>query len=190
MQGFAIILTASACCTTTNADSNLIANSGFENSPTGVDWVRTGSSGFNSVPRSGTGNAWVNISTGSISQTISTTVGDTYLVECWVAYNGFSYSGTLTVSFGDTEGFSESIDYFKEVYNYEKVSFTAVATEALTTFDFSGTMQGGTFFMDDVSVTDISQPSVPEGCSSLALLSTSIAILGVVNRKRNKIVNQ
>jgi len=137
----------------TNAISppaNLVTNPGFELGTDG--WTFTGDGGWDNHDLAHTGNAeaYVNIASGSVSQTIATTSGSVYVVSFWLSANGFSSSATIMASFGSTTGFAKS--YGSGAFGYQLQSFTAQATGTTTVFTFSGVMNGGTFFLDDVSI--------------------------------------
>ncbi|MGD0816208.1 MAG: leucine-rich repeat protein [Verrucomicrobiota bacterium] len=80
--------------------------------------------------------------------------GQSYLIDFWIANNGFSSpDSSVSVSFGDTVGFTQTAGN-APVWTYSEGSFTAIANSTTTVFAFSGNLDGGTFFLDDVSVYD------------------------------------
>jgi hypothetical protein len=138
---------------------NLIQDPSFElSSPV---WSFAGSSGLtsSSYPH-GSVSAYVNApvhgTTGSVSQTISTVVGQSYTVDFWLAANGVA-GGDVTVSFGNTTGFSQTYAW-PTYFDWTEYTFTTVATASSSTFTFAGTNLDGTFFIDDVSVTGTNTP--------------------------------
>jgi len=137
-----------------NALANLIANPGFESGTNG--WLFTGDSGVTASPHTGNWSAYVNIAAGTIGQTVATVPGDIYLVSFWLSANGFSSSATITASFCNTNGFAKS--YGSGGFGYVQESFSVQATATNSPFIFTGVMGGGTYFLDDVSVLDVSTP--------------------------------
>jgi hypothetical protein len=135
---------------------NLVTNSGFEQMK--LEWTFTGDSGVTPAPHTGNYAAFVNIAIGSVSQAIATVPGDIYAVSFWLSANGYSASGAIiTASFGGVTGFSNT--YPAGAFSYQQESFTVVAATTNSPFTFSGVMNGGTFFLDDVSVTDLGTPT-------------------------------
>jgi hypothetical protein len=129
--------------------SNLLANPGFESGTTG--WTFVGDAGITTAPHSGNYDAYLNIAGGAISQAVGTVSGDLYLVSFWLAGNGFYSSDILTASFGGTNGFSAT--NILGSFGYQQYNFLATATGTNTLFTFSGILGGGTFFLDDVSIS-------------------------------------
>jgi hypothetical protein len=136
---------------------NLVKNPSFELGP--VDWILVGNAGwhvrdFQDPARTGDAEAYVNIALGSVRQDIATTPGTLYHVSFWMAANGFSSFANMSASFGGVTGFTQS--YGPGAFGYQEHTFVVKATETVSTFVFAGVMSGGTFFIDDVSVTLIS----------------------------------
>jgi hypothetical protein len=132
---------------------NLVMNPGFESGTNG--WTFIGNSGWHILSpgnpaHSGNAEAYVNIASGSVSQTIATTPGGLYLVKFWLSANGFSSFANITASFAGVTGFSRS--YGPGAFGYVEHTFVVKATQSLSTFVFAGVMSGGTFFIDDVSI--------------------------------------
>jgi hypothetical protein len=164
------------------ANANLINNASFEAGASG--WVFSGGGAGTcpqpcTVPHSGENAAYKNLfdgGMGTISQTVATIPGTSYLVELWLADNSVE-SGTVTAAFGSVLGVSASDADTSTTYKL--YSFTAMATDSLTDFVFGGVVTGGTFFLDDVSVTVVPEPS------TYALFLTGLAmLLGLVCRRR------
>jgi hypothetical protein len=147
---------------------NLITDPSFElNSPA---WVFNGDSGRQAADgldpaHTGSYEAFVNIdNSGVVSQSVNTVPGQSYLVDFWIAYNGASTpDSSVSVSFGSTVGFVQTAGSISKYsyFEYFEESFTAVATNTTTVFAFSGNLDGGTFFLDDVSVTGPSITNSP-----------------------------
>jgi hypothetical protein len=153
------------------AAQNLIQDPGFEEG--GADWTFVNGAGVVEAPpgnplcgnASHTGDwaAFVNRlgqdgPYGSVTQTVPTTVGQSYRVSFWVAGN-CAGGGSLTVSFGNNQ-ISWS-DYGADV-PYTEYGFLAKATSNSTTFSFSGQNLTGTYFLDDVTVVAATNaPPIP-----------------------------
>jgi hypothetical protein len=147
--------------------------SGVYSGSLGDGWTATegliavcNSSDFSGVPHSGSQMAYLDWSNtvNTVSQTLTTTVGQSYLISYWVADN---VPDTFSVSFGSqvlfdgtapTNGVDVASDYVNDTY-------TATATSSSTILSFTGQwleIEGGNgTILDDVSVTAVSS-SVPE----------------------------
>lgn len=154
-------------------------------------WNFTGSSGITTWDTSHTGvasayvNAFISGASGSISQSIPTVAGSSYLVDFWLAGNCCA-AGNILVSFGDTLGFSYAYNMYS-AFAFTKYSFTATATSALTVFSLTGTNLNGTFFLDDVDISDHpSNSTVPEP-ESVFLVGIGLACIAAAhNTSREK----
>jgi hypothetical protein len=192
---FAILLSGNAFA------QNLITDPDFATAST--DWV------FTNQPASGyTGNlgdtaAYVNCfadqagdcgpsNSASISQTIPTNIGDQYDVSFWLAenYSGSFYSGgQLSASFGATTGFLATDTSGISPVAWTTETFDVTATASSSTFTLASQSVKGTFFLSDVSVTDLGPTAVPEGSSSLAYLFACLACICIALAKRMKRVS-
>src|ERR1035441_8887186 len=173
------------------ANANLVTDPSFElNSPS---WVFTGSSGITGNAHTGSRSGYVNCIpcglpgySGAINQTIDTTIGDSYSVSFWLAENesvAFGTSGNLSVAFGNTVGFLTTTPSTPNTYG--QYTFTATATSLTTNFTFaSQALVGGTFFIDDVSVTDVGAggAGVPEPATLFT--TAGVFLFAVFLRKR------
>jgi hypothetical protein len=117
----------------------------------------------------------------SVSQTVNTVPGQAYHVDFWIASNhccwGPSY---LTVSFANTVGFAEwESDIATPANVFSEHDFITTATSSMSTFRFSGYMDWGTFFIDNVSVTPFPGPALnfQHSGSNLILIWTGSFIL-------------
>lgn len=181
------ILALSLFNATTAIASNLVVNPGFESGVTG--WTVAGGGG-GVVPNSPPGNivhtgnfaGFKNLYNGgdaTFTQTIPTIAGDTYLVDFWIADNGFQ-AGTLTVSFSGTTGYS-IMDPPGQL-PYTESNFSVVAPATSSDLVIGGLVTYGTYFFDDFSVTDVTPASgVPEPAVP-ALTGSGLAILFALRR--------
>ena len=145
-------------------DANLVTNSGFESGATG--WVFSDGNPENNRdvgtcpspctnPHTGSWAGFKNLfdgGSGTISQSIATSIGTEYMVELWLADNNVEF-GTVTASFGGTLGVS--VTGADTSTTHSMYSFTHTATSALTDFVFGGVVTNGTFFIDDVSIVAV-----------------------------------
>ena len=161
-----------SCCTLQGA--NLILNPDFASGTSG--WTFSGSSGLtggfpafgqqayvNCVPCGDPGYA------GSVSQTVATNIGDSYLVEFLLASNGsesFSSGGSLAVRIAGDTGLLVTTTPFSSANSLSAFSFVVTATDSSADFSMvSAGLAGGTFFLDNVSVTNITDTLAPEPAS-------------------------
>lgn len=167
------------------AHANLVLNPGFENSLD--NWTGTGSAGTHILDgldptHSGNYMAYINAypGYGTVSQAISTEIGETYRIDFWLSSNGGS--GHLYAAFGDTILFEENNPPLPiGIFYYTLFSYDAVATSPTSIFTFGGSGITATYFIDDVSVVAIA--SVPEPSAYAAIVGTMSAVI-VVFRKR------
>jgi cysteine-rich repeat protein len=154
---------------TVPANANLVENPSFENGASGLIFSDgnpdTGGNGRDvgtcpspcTIPHTGSWAGFKNLydgGSGTISQQIQTIIGHTYLIEAWLADNTFE-QGTVTVSFGSTVGVV--VTGLDTSPSYRQYIFEHVATSESTTLAFGGNVSSGTFFVDDFSVTDITE---------------------------------
>ncbi len=174
-----------------SASINLVINGGFE---TGVfsGWSPTpaasGSDFGVSItdPHSGSYSAFFDASLDdydSISQSIPTTVGETYTFTFWLHNDVGNEPNSFIAQWAGTQVLNlSSVNPFP----YTEYSYTETATTSTTMIEFSGTEgtllgSGGTFFLDDVSVT----ASIPEPSTlSIWSLLGACGWLGMGVRRR------
>jgi hypothetical protein len=144
--------------------SDLVTNPGFEDGATG--WTFSDGNPDDgrdvgtcpstcTVPHTGSWAGFKNLfdgGSGTISQSIATSIGTEYLVELWLARNSVGI-GTVTASFGSTLGVS--VTEADVSLTHAMYSFTHTATSTSTDFVFGGVVTQGTFFIDDVSIVAI-----------------------------------
>jgi hypothetical protein len=189
---FAILLSGNAFATNLITDPHFI---------TGSDWVFTNqpASGFGASSSPSDPSGYVNCfqagttncglpNSASISQTIQTNVGDNYDVSFWLADNdaaSISSGGYLSASFGGITGFSATNTTAIPDGSWTTETFDVTATTTSSTFTLASQDIGGTFFIDDVSVTDLGPTATPEPSSLLLLGSGLAGLIGLLRRKRN-----
>ena len=156
----------------TNAQ-NLITDPSFElNSPAwGYILPDSGVTGLG-YAHTGLACGFVN-SGGMMDQEVPTIPGQQYKVDFWLAaYNRFPGNG-VGVNFGD-DGMGITLGV---ALTYMEFSFIATPTHPNTEFQFAEWGPGDTYFIDDISVTLIPEPS------TFALLGLGAAALMIARRR-------
>lgn len=175
--------------------SNIVTDPGFEmgipGSYTGAmgdGWVVTAGTGaICNVNGAGCGNAgpahtgtqmafldWSN-SFNTISQTLTTVVGQTYTISFWVFGD---HPNLLNVTFGGSTLFNGTAP---SIGRYVQFTFDSTATSTATVLAFSGQRTvGGVELLDDVSAS-----SVPESSSFLLLGTGLLGAAAGLRRKFN-----
>jgi len=171
--------------TVPHAEANLVTNGGFETGDFTGWTVTHASSGslisFTLTPHSGTyaaGFAALSVLDDSISQTISTTPGDSYLFDFWV--RNYESGSDHFQAFWDGTSVLDLLN--SPDFLYTHYMFTEIATGASTNIQFSGYDAPAFYSLDDVSVT---ASSVPEP-STILLLGTGLAGVGLLRRRFKK----
>jgi MYXO-CTERM domain-containing protein len=177
--------------------ANIVADPGFESGTAGSytgaigdGWVVTAGTGaICNVSGAGCGNAgpahtgtqmafldWSN-SFDTISQSLTTVIGQTYTISFWVAGDNPNF---LNVTFGGSTLFNATAP---AIGDYVPFTFDSTATSTTTVLAFSGQRTvGGIELLDDVSV---SESAVPE---TATWLLTPMALLGLgALRRRHQI---
>ncbi len=125
------------------------------------------------------------ISPAQLFQDIATVVGHQYLVQFWAATADVPFSSTFDASFA---GASISMTPSLAV-DYTLYSFVVTANSNLSTlsFDTNPDPQGATadvYFLDDVSITDLSAPEVDPSRGSAPLALATACLLLAQGRRR------
>jgi len=158
---------------TQSARANLITNPGFE---TGnfTGWTHAGGvviGTFDGVsPHSGNFQAALGIA--SLTQSVATTIGQSYTIDFWVAYSP-SAPNSFSVSWGGVTIFTLTN---QSAFGYTHYTFTETASTASTALQFQTFTGLPTWLLDDVSVNPAGV-GVPDGGSTVSLLGC--ALLGL-----------
>lgn len=172
------------------AKADLITNGGFETGDF-TGWIHGGNLGDTSVgsfpiaPNSGSFAAELGPigSDGTLSQTITTVVGDVYQLNYFHIYAlGDNTPDDWSVSFDGMLLQSEANVSTPQTWTQYTFDVTAVDTSATLLFAFRDdpSFQG----LDDVSLVDLGPAtSVPEP-ASLALLASGLIALGLITRRK------
>jgi len=197
--GLSMVASASfASPNTCDAASNLVANCGFQTGDF-TNWavsgndvpgeqdnlygVEQGADPFDGIsPNSGNYQAFfadLTANATTISQTLSTQAGDTYLISFFLAQDTAPGTGegsnSLDVMFGGTTLTNQNN---VGVQGYSEYSFLANATSGSTTLSLTLGNGLGEFLLDDVSV------SVPEPSTAAGVGIGLLAIMFATRRQR------
>ena len=158
------------------AKANLITNGGFETGDF-TGWTVVGQAFVDGLPHSGAFAAEFGVSSVSLTQSVTTTPGASYVVDFWLAGVGDFLLGPFGVFWGGSNIFSGGFSGF----GYTEFTFTVTASSATTALQFSSASLEGDYFLDDVRVT-ASRP-VPDGGSTVSLLGFALVGLTALRRK-------
>ena len=202
-------ITFSAICGNAAAMPNLVVNGGFEGNDFGSSFVTLPPAPTGWTIDSGTidgiGGYWqaaegknsIDIfgnSRGKISQTINTTVGQTYEVSYYQSYNpdfndpslqlilGIDSSNLGSISFN--QGLTFSSTHSLTNMQWELVSTTFIAQDAQTVISFRGASEANNEFygpaLDGVSVAAVPLPGV------LGLILAGLVGIGFSSKRREQ----
>ncbi|MGC2457272.1 MAG: hypothetical protein WA435_04695 [Gallionellaceae bacterium] len=137
--------------------ANIVADPGFEDCTYDTetpppDWTATSNPICTTLfPNSGSYETLFFAWSGSLSQSIAPTIGDSYDFSFWIL-NGNGNNPEFTGSFGADEvlDYTASPPYLTRTFE----DFTVLATASLTTISFDN-VGSQDFFLDDVSVTPL-----------------------------------
>ena len=107
----------------------------------------------------------------TLSQSISTTAGETYEFSFWLKNNG---TDSFTASFG-TDQVLNLMNSGPFAYTFE--DFTVSAAAASTTLAFNASTSGDLWALDDVSVTAVTAVPEPPALGLFALAALGLAAL-------------
>ena len=192
MKHFSLFLRA-ACLSTllathASAATNLVTNGGFEQGLSG--WTLSGNTGFMSVTSDpvhsgGLAGQFGPLGTlGFLSQTLSTTIGQSYELSYWLNNQG-SGPNQFQVSWGGnvipSVGLTNSAPFGYTLFTVPNL----VATSTSTQLSFGFRHDPAFWNLDDVSVTQSNGglPGVPDGGSTLALLGAAVSLVALLRRK-------
>jgi len=199
------------------AHAQTVTNGGFEDSTSAdghfTGWTLSGNADFTSAnpntfvfgnPHSGDFAAWLGPSSsdGFLSQTLATTVGQTYTLTYWLAVDTSNLTFAAANGNAEPAVFNDFITSFngQTVFtqnnlaptdshtnpadDYTQFSFSTVATSTSTPLQFGFRNDNSEFRLDDVSVANTTAP-VPEP-STLVSLAVLLSLTGavVVARRR------
>jgi hypothetical protein len=185
-----------------SARANIVANGGFETETSttpGIppdDWTSTGNSGADqTLPNSGSWDAFFGETTGTIYQTL-TTPGTTYTLSFAVAADSAAFTDPNNPGFfvcfdPSATSCSAATDLFggnilgdlPGPSTYMTFDDTITATAGTMNLIFTGqNTNGGTFYLDDVDVEPVAT-TVPEP-SALLVVASALGLLTVLRLRR------
>jgi hypothetical protein len=194
------LLTLAMLLLPTLASANLVQNGDFEAG--GADWTTTPTVGFTPVSTyisccSGTGSypaapgaaflGWGNTVGGTLSQTITTVIGQTYAVTFdHGAFGGTGSQQSLLASafdgattLGSTSASKDATLDFTNIVNSYTFLFTATSTLTQLMFADTSTITASTDgILDNVKVNAVPVPA------SLPLLLAGLGLIGYCSRKK------
>jgi hypothetical protein len=163
--------------------AELVTNGGFETGDF-TGWTQFGATDNTGVStsdvHSGDFAAYFGAvrNTGGITQTLNTVIGQTYTISMWAQgdagapnFGSVMFGGQTLVTTTDNPGFP-----------YQLLTYTAVATSALTDLTYTFRHDPAYFYVDDVSVTGLAG-AVPEP-ASWALMIAGVGVAGGALRRR------
>jgi hypothetical protein len=168
------------------AQANMITNPGFETGDF-TGWVLSGDTSFVLVddfsPHSGSFGAFLGTSgsTGSLTQTLATTVGVSYDIEFWLNtafrpnFFSVSFDGMVLDSLTDITTSSSILPPL-----YQSFSYTALASSASTDLVFTFRHDPWGWDLDDVSVEAATAVPEPGG---LPLFAGGLVMLLALHRR-------
>ena len=179
---------------------NLVADPGFEASadlttpggnPFSAAWTLNEPGGFSNVGGdpsfANTGNNYANLApavgaVGSLSQTISTTIGKSYTFSFFLADNSSVPVNSFSAFFGGSLVFSTTSPPFSSSGTYSQITVSnLIATSTSTLLQFQYRHDDDFWRLDDVSVT-----AAPEAGQTLWLLVPAVAGLALVHLRLNR----
>jgi hypothetical protein len=183
MFGLLASVVLSSVPATANA-AELVTNGGFETGDF-TGWSQFGSTNNSGVDPlaafSGNFGAFFGAvgSTGGITQTLNTVIGQTYTISLYAQIDqGTPNYGIITFGGQTLDSTTNSAGF-----DYRQLTYSAVATSALTALTFEFRHDPAFFQIDDISVTGLSG-AVPEPATWAMMILGMGAVGGAMRRKQ------
>ena len=183
------LLTVSGFSLLPASAQNLVTNPGFETGSL-MGYTFSGSVVLALGPHTGTYAAGFTGQTppSLLSQNIATVAGDTYNVSFFLWNRANISSAAATNEFQASFAGFQGVDLINAAaFDYKQFSFTATASGPTSTLQFA-VPKSGSFWLDDLSVTDAGPAAVPEAASVVSLgvlLALGLGGAAVRARRRN-----
>lgn len=177
-------LLALTCAPSANAQFNLITNGGFEDGFSGYT-LTPGTFSFagQNATFAQSGIGYANLertgAIGTLSQTITTVIGQTYSISFFVANDSGVAPNSFAASFGTSGAAAQFSVTNAPAFGYTFVTFNTVATTTSSTLQFNFRHDDDFFRLDSVSV-------VPEPSTNALLLLSGAGIIGMVQYRRRR----
>ena len=140
----------------TQAQSNLVQNSGFEASPDFVSWNDWGNTAISNDARTGNNAAQANTPGGGRGQAVNVISGTTYVLTVWGKVGAAGEFGWVGIQNSD-ESWKQQIEFTETDYTYKEITVTVpAANDTYTVYIWGGGIAGSYFLADDITLIDVS----------------------------------
>ena len=135
------------------AQSNLVQNPGFEESPNFNHWADWGNSSISSNAHSGSKAAQVGTNAGGRGQTVNVSPSTTYILSGWGRVSANGGIGWVGIQNSD-ESWKHQLEFTATSYTYKEVTVTVPTGSDTYTVYIWGNGGGQHFYADDISLVE------------------------------------